>query len=113
MLPTRLIPACCSLPPFFDRSQLNQDVGPPLISQLVDCCVICSLQDRFLLEIAFGNRLELVIFFLDFDARDAPAALGAEPNVRERDESFELVQESASGVEYWRWGEENGGGPLF
>ena len=39
------------------------------------------------------KRLELVIFFLDFDARDgACGSRGAEPNVRDRDESFELVQ---------------------
>jgi len=39
----------------------------------------------------------------------ASAALGDELKVRERILSFELVQESASGVEYQRRGRENGG----
>lgn len=39
----------------------------------------------------------------------ASAVLGAKPNVRERVESFKLVQEWASKSKYWRNHEENGG----
>jgi hypothetical protein len=53
------------------------------------------------------------LFFLVLTPEITSAALGDEQKVRERVQSFELVQESASGVKYSRCGKEIGGGNYF